>query len=153
MGLTAEGEAFERLAVDEHTVLLIDESSLAGAMKLARTLDLAQRSGASVRLLGDPGQLGAVEAGGALRLIADQAGAAHLEEVHRFATPGRARSDDRPGTVTPGSGGPALRWALVCQTRGRHRRSELFTRRFCPACKHPDGCGGENCARVWRASL
>lgn len=91
-GLTAEGEAFERLAVDEHTVLLIDESSLAGTMKLARTLDLAQRSGASVRLLGDPGQLGAVEAGGALRLIADQAGAAHLEEVHRFATPGEAEA-------------------------------------------------------------
>ncbi|WP_180359823.1 MobF family relaxase [Miniimonas arenae] len=75
------GEAYE---LDEHAVLLVDEAGMAGTPELAAVLDLAERYGASVRLLGDPSQLAAVGAGGALRLIDHYVGAAHLEEVHRF---------------------------------------------------------------------
>ena len=78
----------EHLRVDERTVLLIDEAGTAGTLELQRVLQIAQREGAAVRLLGDPSQLGAVGAGGALRLIANTVGAAELRDVHRFSTTG-----------------------------------------------------------------
>jgi hypothetical protein len=43
-----------------------------------------------VRLLGDPAQLASVEAGGALRLLEAEVGAAHLDHLHRFVDPDEA---------------------------------------------------------------
>ncbi|WP_285100703.1 MobF family relaxase [Promicromonospora sp. MEB111] len=80
----------ERLTVEEGTVVLVDEASLAGTLSLAHVLTITQQAGGSIRLLGDPAQLGAVAAGGALRLIAEQTGAVELTQVHRFHTPGEA---------------------------------------------------------------
>ncbi|MDR7381221.1 MobF family relaxase [Promicromonospora iranensis] len=80
----------ERLTVEPGTVVLVDEASLAGTLALAHVLSITQAAGGSVRLLGDPAQLGAVAAGGALRLIAQQAGAVELTQIHRFHTPGEA---------------------------------------------------------------
>ncbi|MEV0949061.1 MobF family relaxase [Promicromonospora sp. NPDC050249] len=80
----------ERLTVEPGTVVLVDEASLAGTLALADVLAITQAAGGSVRLLGDPAQLGAVAAGGALRLIAEQAGAVELTQIHRFHTPGEA---------------------------------------------------------------
>jgi DNA primase catalytic core len=82
----------ERLTVEEGTVVLIDEASLAGTLALSQVLAIAQAAGGSVRLLGDPAQLGAVAAGGALRLIAEQAGAVELTQIHRFNTDGEAEA-------------------------------------------------------------
>ncbi len=82
------GSIPEHLRVDGRTVLLVDEAGMAGTLELQRVLRIAQGAGASVRLLGDPSQLGAVGAGGALRLIASTVGAAELRDVHRFTTPG-----------------------------------------------------------------
>ncbi|MFI8528392.1 MobF family relaxase [Promicromonospora sukumoe] len=82
----------ERLTVDPGTVVLVDEASLAGTLALADVLTITQAAGGSVRLLGDPAQLGAVAAGGALRLIAQQAGAVELTQIHRFHTPGEAEA-------------------------------------------------------------
>ncbi|GAA4706745.1 DNA primase, catalytic core [Promicromonospora umidemergens] len=82
----------ERLTVEPGTVVLIDEASLAGTLALSQVLTIAQAAGGSVRLLGDPAQLGAVAAGGALRLIADQAGAVELTQIHRFNTDGEAEA-------------------------------------------------------------
>ncbi|MFI8524879.1 MobF family relaxase [Promicromonospora sukumoe] len=80
----------ERLSVEPGTVVLVDEASLAGTLALADVLTITQAAGGSVRLLGDPAQLGAVAAGGALRLIAQQAGAVELTQIHRFHTRGEA---------------------------------------------------------------
>jgi DNA primase catalytic core len=80
----------ERLTVEPGTVVLVDEASLAGTLALAEVLAITQQAGGSVRLLGDPAQLGAVAAGGALRLIAEQAEAVGLTQIHRFHTPGEA---------------------------------------------------------------
>lgn len=80
----------ERLTVEPGTVVLVDEASLAGTLALADVLAFTRAAGGSVRLLGDPAQLGAVAAGGALRLIAQQAGAVELTQIHRFHTPGEA---------------------------------------------------------------
>jgi len=71
-------------------VVLVDEAGMAGTPALGRLLDLAERSGALVRLLGDPMQLSAVEAGGALRLLAQSGRAEHLDRVHRFTDPAEA---------------------------------------------------------------
>jgi DNA primase catalytic core len=80
----------ERLTVEPGTVVLVDEASLAGTLALAEVLAITQAAGGSVRLLGDPAQLGAVAAGGALRLLSEQAGAVELTQIHRFHTTGEA---------------------------------------------------------------
>lgn len=57
---------------------------MASTPLLADVLALAQQHGATIRLLGDPEQLAAVESGGALRLIEQLVGASYLDQVHRF---------------------------------------------------------------------
>ncbi|MEU6071906.1 MobF family relaxase [Streptomyces sp. NPDC047082] len=71
-------------------VVLVDEAGMAGTLMLDRVLTDAAAAGAVVRLLGDPHQLAAVEAGGALRLIARAGGAIELDRLHRFRTHGEA---------------------------------------------------------------
>ncbi|MFJ3405371.1 MobF family relaxase [Promicromonospora sp. NPDC090134] len=85
----------ERLAVEPGTVVLVDEASLADTLALADVVDITQAAGGNVRLLGDPAQLSAVAAGGALRLITQQAGAVELTHVHRFRVPGEAEASLR----------------------------------------------------------
>lgn len=60
--LTALAAGHERL--DDRTVVLVDEASTLGTVDLARLLQVAERAGAAVRLVGDPAQHGAVAAGG-----------------------------------------------------------------------------------------
>ncbi|WP_234417938.1 AAA family ATPase [Miniimonas sp. S16] len=83
-GRVPDGAIEPRYALDARSVLLVDEAGMAGTPELAAVLELAERYGASIRLLGDPSQLAAVGSGGALRLIDHYVGAAHLEEVRRF---------------------------------------------------------------------
>ncbi|MFF8618814.1 MobF family relaxase [Streptomyces sp. NPDC015350] len=71
-------------------VVLIDEAGMAGTLLLDEILADAAAAGAVVRLLGDPQQLAAVEAGGALRLIARAGGAVELDQLHRFRVAGEA---------------------------------------------------------------
>ena len=66
------------------TMLLVDEASLASTQDLAAIVDIARERGATVRLLGDPAQLDAVETGGALRFLAEETDAPRLREVVRF---------------------------------------------------------------------
>ncbi|MGW1155972.1 MobF family relaxase [Streptomyces rubiginosohelvolus] len=71
-------------------VVIVDEAGMAGTLLLDRILADAAQAGAVVRLLGDPQQLAAVEAGGALRLIARAGGSVELDQLHRFRVPGEA---------------------------------------------------------------
>lgn len=70
----------------EGDVVVIDEAGMAGTDRLAQIVTLAAERGVVVRLIGDARQLGAVEAGGALRLIQREVGAVELEDVYRFQT-------------------------------------------------------------------
>ena len=72
------------------TLVLIDEAGMAGTLELATAVDHAMRAGASIRLIGDDRQLAAVGAGGVLRDIKTQFGAAALTQVHRFTDPTEA---------------------------------------------------------------
>ncbi|MFG3207376.1 MobF family relaxase [Streptomyces sp. NPDC048192] len=89
----AEGkQAGEDFQLRPGDVVLIDEAGMAGTLLLDKILADAAAAGAVVRLLGDPHQLAAVEAGGALRLIARAGGAIELDQLHRFRTPGEAEA-------------------------------------------------------------
>jgi len=79
-----------RIRLHVGDVVLVDEAGMAGTPNLDRLLTLVQGAGARLRLLGDDRQLAAVESGGALRLLAEEAGAVELDVVHRFTDPGEA---------------------------------------------------------------
>jgi conjugative relaxase-like TrwC/TraI family protein len=72
-------------------LVIVDEASLAGTVALHRLAVHADTVGAKVLLVGDPAQLTAVDAGGALALLAaDRSDVAQLTGVHRFAEPWEA---------------------------------------------------------------
>jgi conjugative relaxase-like TrwC/TraI family protein len=84
-------------------LVLVDEAGMAGTLRLDWLTRYARERGAVVRLLGDPAQLSAVEASGALRLLVNDVGAVELDRLHRFHDPAEAsatlklRSGDASG--------------------------------------------------------
>ena len=66
-------------------VLVLDEASQLATGDLAMISEAARQSGARVIVTGDTAQLGAVEAGGMLALLASEVLKAELHEVRRFA--------------------------------------------------------------------
>jgi conjugative relaxase-like TrwC/TraI family protein len=70
--------------VGPSTLLIIDEAGMADTVSLDTAVQFAIKRGASVRLIGDDQQLGAIGAGGVLRDIAHAYGAFRLTELHRF---------------------------------------------------------------------
>jgi conjugative relaxase-like TrwC/TraI family protein len=77
-------------AVGPSTLVIIDETGMADTLSLDAAVQFAIGRGASVRLIGDDQQLGAIGAGGVLRDIEHTHGALHLTELHRFTDPGEA---------------------------------------------------------------
>jgi conjugative relaxase-like TrwC/TraI family protein len=71
-------------------IVLVDEAGMAGTLDLDQLLQIATARGAALRLLGDWRQLSAPGCGGALRLIAAEAGAVELTALYRFADPAEA---------------------------------------------------------------
>lgn len=72
------------------SVLMVDEIGMVSTPNLSALVDRAETDGAVLRGIGDPRQLSAIGSGGALRLLEHEAGAVHLEDVHRFRTDGEA---------------------------------------------------------------
>jgi conjugative relaxase-like TrwC/TraI family protein len=72
------------------TLVIIDEAGMADTLSLDAAVQFAIGRGASVRLVGDDQQLGAIGAGGVLRDIKHTHGALHLTELHRFTDPAEA---------------------------------------------------------------
>jgi hypothetical protein len=68
----------------ENDVLVLDEASQLATTDLAMVQEAARTAGARLVLAGDTGQLGAVEAGGMFRLLAQDIPCAELHEVRRF---------------------------------------------------------------------
>jgi len=67
-------------------LFIVDEASLAGTLALDELVDAVSQAGAKVLLVGDWGQLSAVDAGGAFSLLARDIGSkvASLGEIRRF---------------------------------------------------------------------
>ena len=72
------------------TLIVVDEAGKAATAGLDAMITDALRKGASVRLVGDDGQLSSISAGGVLRDIAEATDALTLSEVVRFTSPAEA---------------------------------------------------------------
>ena len=68
-------------------MLVLDEASQLSTADLTMLTEAARQAGAWVIATGDAAQLGAVEAGGMFRLLAQEVPAAQLHEVRRFDGP------------------------------------------------------------------
>ena len=73
-------------------VVVFDEAGMAATRTTARLLEAAERAGAKVVAIGDPGQLASVQAGGWLRAVGRELGALRLTEVMRQRDPGERRA-------------------------------------------------------------
>jgi conjugative relaxase-like TrwC/TraI family protein len=71
----------------DRTVLVIDEAGMAPTRLTARLLAHAEQAGAKVIAVGDPGQLGSVQAGGWLAALTRQQAGPALREVMRQRDP------------------------------------------------------------------
>ncbi|QGU08808.1 ATP-dependent RecD-like DNA helicase (plasmid) [Corynebacterium occultum] len=65
-------------------MLLVDEAGMATTADLAALVEIAQTSGAVVRLVGDPHQLDAVETGGLFRTLVKRDQSVELDQVMRM---------------------------------------------------------------------
>jgi len=72
-----------RDALTAQDVLVVDEAGMVGSRQMARVLSAVRQAGAKAVLVGDPGQLQAIEAGAAFRAIVERHGAAEITEVRR----------------------------------------------------------------------
>jgi hypothetical protein len=61
-----------QLALDERTVVVLDEASLTPDVDIARLLLCVERAGSKLVVVGDPGQLAPVGPGGALQALLDR---------------------------------------------------------------------------------
>ena len=71
------------VGLSSRSVLLVDEAGMVGSEHLARVIGHADEAGAKLVLVGDPEQLGPIEAGGLFSAIADRTQPVHLHEVIR----------------------------------------------------------------------
>ncbi len=72
------------LPVRRGDLLVIDEASMVSTEDLAAVEDIATRYGAKILLTGDTAQLSAPQAGGVMRLLAEEYGYYQLSSVQRF---------------------------------------------------------------------
>ncbi len=85
----SHGEDLAR-RVGPDSLVIIDEAGMADTLTLDHVVTWCLDQGASIRLVGDDQQLGAIGAGGVLRDIAHTQGALHLDQVMRFTDPAEA---------------------------------------------------------------
>jgi len=76
--------------VGPDTLVIIDEAGMADTLTLDHVVTWCIDQGASIRLIGDDQQLGAIGAGGVLRDIAATHGALRLDTIMRFTDPAEA---------------------------------------------------------------
>lgn len=100
------------LAIDEHTVLLIDEAGMADDQAMLKLLAAIDVTHAKAVIIGDHHQLGSVESGGGLEALISRHGAAvHvLDENVRQRDPGERAALEhlRTGTPPPLATGTAI---------------------------------------------
>ncbi|GJF18149.1 hypothetical protein NGTWS1803_06870 [Mycolicibacterium cyprinidarum] len=80
-------------AIDDSTLVVIDEAGKASTAELDAVISYALARGASVRLIGDDHQLASVSAGGVLRDLAAHRHTLTLSEVVRFGETERGRAE------------------------------------------------------------
>jgi conjugative relaxase-like TrwC/TraI family protein len=79
-------------AIDENTLIIVDEAGKAGTLQLDEVITTAEARGASVKMIADDRQLASISAGGILRDIERTYGALNLTEVVRFKSRAEAQA-------------------------------------------------------------
>lgn len=74
----------QRWCFQANQLIIIDEASMVSTFQLAALVHQAQETGAKILLVGDPGQLDAIDAGGVLGWLDRQGKAARLSTIWRF---------------------------------------------------------------------
>ncbi|AGF73883.1 hypothetical protein A605_14567 (plasmid) [Corynebacterium halotolerans YIM 70093 = DSM 44683] len=82
-GIPAHDAQALGVSITPGDMLLVDEAGMATTADLAALTEIAQATGAIVRLVGDPHQLDAVETGGLLRTIVKHDHSTELDQVMR----------------------------------------------------------------------
>jgi conjugative relaxase-like TrwC/TraI family protein len=77
------GTAAGHRVLAKGTVLVVDEAGMVDSRAMARLIDHAERAEAKLVLIGDPAQLGEIEAGGLFGALAARSDAVALDEVIR----------------------------------------------------------------------
>jgi ATP-dependent exoDNAse (exonuclease V) alpha subunit len=72
-----------KLRLDAQSVLVVDEASMVGTRQLETLVAECQRTGATLVLCGDAGQLQPIDAGGPFAALLERYGAAELTEIRR----------------------------------------------------------------------
>jgi len=99
--------------LDDRTVLVVDEVSMASTLDLDRLTNLAARHAAKVVLVGDPGQIGVINGpGGMLAALAHAGHGVELTSIHRFN-----HDWERDASLTLRAGNPKI--LKVYQAAGR----------------------------------
>jgi conjugative relaxase-like TrwC/TraI family protein len=99
-----------RLHLDPHTLVVVDEAAMVGTSDLRRLLTATTQAGAKIVLVGDQHQLAPVKARGGMfaQLCTDLPWTQHLSEVWRMHNP-----EERAASLALRNGGPAaLRKAI-----------------------------------------
>ncbi|TSD93751.1 AAA family ATPase [Skermania sp. ID1734] len=108
-------------------LVIVDEAGMAATTKLDQLLTLARQVGANIAWVGDPYQLGAVESGGAMRLIARDTRAPELAHVVRFRD-----ADEADASLAVRDGDAEKAWAFytdrdrVRAGLGEHMRDQIL---------------------------
>ena len=90
LGRREDGSTGRPIGLGPRDVLVLDEASQVATKDVAALQALVRAAGARLVMVGDTAQLGAVDAGGMMRLIAGDLGHWELAEVHRFSAPWEA---------------------------------------------------------------
>jgi conjugative relaxase-like TrwC/TraI family protein len=100
-------------ALDDRTVVILDEASMASTLDLDPLITAAGRAGAKVVLVGDPAQIGVVNGpGGMLAALARAGHGVELTQIHRFS-----HAWERPASLALRDGTPGALAAY--RTAGR----------------------------------
>ncbi|MGH9188046.1 MAG: AAA family ATPase [Acidimicrobiales bacterium] len=94
-------------------MLIVDEASTISDRDLDALLDLAERTGAALRLIGDPAQHGAVGAGGMFRVLCEQ----HPDQTVELTTSHRVQNEHDRAAAT------ALREGRIAEAFAHLRRA------------------------------
>ena len=83
LGELERAELANSQALARGSVLLVDEAGMVGSADIARLIHHAEEAEAKLVLIGDPEQLGEIEAGGMFRALAERCEPVRLDEVIR----------------------------------------------------------------------
>lgn len=110
-----------RLRLDRNTVVVMDEAGMADTRRLARLVEITDRSDSKLVLAGDQAQLSPIGAGGLFAELKDNVPTAQLSEVHR------ANHDWERDAWSQLRQGDAERALAEYQSRGRLHIEETRT--------------------------